>query len=83
MAERTHWFTIWTAVAKITLHPAATALSTAFFYGYEKLKEETQTQLQSTLEKIQKELQLAEKGSQVTLVHTSPAFFPTSFISFL
>lgn len=37
-------------------------------YGYDKLKEETHIQLKESLAKVQKELQLAEKGSQVTLV---------------
>ena len=53
---------------KIKLSASDALLIYVELYGYEKLKEETQTQLQSTLEKIQKELQLAEKGSQVTLV---------------
>lgn len=37
-------------------------------YGYEKLREQAQTELRDTLLKTQKELQLAEKGSQVTLI---------------
>ena len=53
---------------KIKLSASDALLIYVELYGYEKLKEETQTQLQSALEKIQKELQLAEKGSQVTLV---------------
>ena len=53
---------------KIKLSASDALLIYIELYGYEKLKEETQTQLQSALEKIQKELQLAEKGGQVTLV---------------
>ena len=37
-------------------------------YGYDKLKAQTQTELQDALIKAQKELLLVEKGSQVTLV---------------
>lgn len=37
-------------------------------YGYDKLRDETLLQLKEALTKTQKELQLVEKGSQVTLV---------------
>jgi len=52
-------------------------------YGYDKLKEETHIQLKEALEKIQKELQLAEKGSQVTLVKDPETTKPSLLLKIL
>lgn len=53
---------------KLRLSASDALLIYTELYGYDKLREESQIQLKETLTKIQKELQLAEKGSQVTLV---------------
>lgn len=53
---------------KIKLSASDALLLYMDVYGYDKLKEQTQTELRDALLKAQKELQLAEKGSQVTLV---------------
>ncbi len=54
---------------KIKLSASDALLIYMELYGYDKLREETLIQLKETLSKAQKELQLAEKGSQVTLVN--------------
>ena len=53
---------------KIKLSASDALLLYLDVYGYDKLKAQTQTELRDALIKAQKELQLAEKGSQVTLV---------------
>ena len=53
---------------KIKLSSSDALLIYMELYGYDKLRELSQNELRDSLVKTQKELQLAEKGSQVTLV---------------
>lgn len=53
---------------KLKLSSSDALLVYTELYGYDKLKENSIFQLKETLIKIQNELQLAQKGSQVTLV---------------
>lgn len=53
---------------KLKLSSSDALLMYTELYGYDKLREETLLQLKESLTKTQKELQLVEKGSQVTLV---------------
>lgn len=53
---------------KLKLSASDALLTYMELYGYDNLKENSQLQLKDTLTKIQNELQLVEKGSQVTLI---------------
>lgn len=53
---------------KIKLSASDALLLYMDLYGYDKLRELSQMELRDSLQKTQKELQLAEKGSQVTLI---------------
>lgn len=53
---------------KIKLSSSDALLIYMELYGYDKLREQSTNELRDTLIKSQKELHLAEKGSQVTLV---------------
>ena len=53
---------------KIKLSTSDAFLHYIELYGYDKLKEQSRTELRDSLQKTQKELQLVEKGSQVTLI---------------